>query len=706
MAAYMQSISQPPSSVNNTASDIAKASDEKGDADKKDKASPKPASPPQLPKKIPNIYYGSRTHRQISQVTKELRRTAYRNTKMTILSSRDFTCIQQSNRNKTEMCNELLDPLKKTRCAYYNDSNKQEISHYDVLEQMNFPMPFDIEDIVNLGNERGCCPYFAARNLMAEADLILCPYNYLIDPAIRKAMQINVEGDIIILDEAHNIEDICRDSASSSFTIQELQAVMEDCQEFHKHFDSLASREPEFVEVCYYICAKLKKLIETMPDLKRRDQNSNSPLYSTVWTGTDFQEVLHLFEISPKMTLRFLSAINQAVEHQSKVREELAAGATFGITLSMATIRILEKYKFSLEMLRSKEYCNDFRVFVKEATEWVPERKREEMASSGAHPETIRTLECLCMNPGVIFTSLAKSARSIILASGTLSPIVSFASELGTTFKHVLQNKHVIPKDNVHIRIVPKGPQGVNLKAVYANTSQWNFQDELGRVILEVCESVPFGVLCFVPSYSLLNTVSKRMYDNGIMDRVMKIKVVFTEPRRNAELDEVMRDFKNTIKELTESGRKNECTGALLFAVFRGKVAEGIDFSDNEARAVITIGIPYAIRTDPSVELKINYNDQTKGKQLVRGGEWYTVQAYRALNQALGRCIRHINDWGAILLVDERLMNSSSQGYLPKWVQAIWRMGPKHDIQTMGSELRAFVEERTEVEELRKIGGA
>lgn len=32
----------------------------------------------------------------------------------------------------------------------------------------------------------------------------------------------------------------------------------------------------------------------------------------------------------------------------------------------------------------------------------------------------------------------------------------------------------------------------------------------------------------------------------------------------------------------------------------------------------------------------------------------YTLQAFRALNQALGRCVRHIRDWGAILLVDER----------------------------------------------------
>ena len=66
---------------------------------------------------------------------------------------------------------------------------------------------------------------------------------------------------------------------------------------------------------------------------------------------------------------------------------------------------------------------------------------------------------------------------------------------------------------------------------------------------------------------------------------------------------------------------------------------------------------------------------------MLTGSEWYEIQAYRALNQALGRCIRHkyvhmqsVNelhvlvlhvsdlflstqlrkDWGALILIDER----------------------------------------------------
>jgi Rad3-related DNA helicase len=35
---------------------------------------------------------------------------------------------------------------------------------------------------------------------------------------------------------------------------------------------------------------------------------------------------------------------------------------------------------------------------------------------------------------------------------------------------------------------------------------------------------------------------------------------------------------------------KKRCSGCVMFAVFRGKVSEGLDFSDNKARAVVSIG--------------------------------------------------------------------------------------------------------------------
>lgn len=48
---------------------------------------------------------------------------------------------------------------------------------------------------------------------------------------------------------------------------------------------------------------------------------------------------------------------------------------------------------------------------------------------------------------------------------------------------------------------------------------------------------------------------------------------------------------------------------------------------------------------------------------------WYNQQTYRAVNQAIGRVIRHKNDYGAIILCDERFTQASSISQLPGWMR-------------------------------------
>lgn len=44
--------------------------------------------------------------------------------------------------------------------------------------------------------------------------------------------------------------------------------------------------------------------------------------------------------------------------------------------------------------------------------------------------------------------------------------------------------------------------------------------------------------------------------------------------------------------------------------------------------------------------------------QPLTGEEWYDQQASRAVNQAVGRVIRHRHDYGAIIFCDERFFPS------------------------------------------------
>lgn len=46
---------------------------------------------------------------------------------------------------------------------------------------------------------------------------------------------------------------------------------------------------------------------------------------------------------------------------------------------------------------------------------------------------------------------------------------------------------------------------------------------------------------------------------------------------------------------------KNQQTGGILMGVFRGRASEGYNFSDQFARAVVVLGIPYPNISDIQV---------------------------------------------------------------------------------------------------------
>lgn len=50
----------------------------------------------------------------------------------------------------------------------------------------------DIEDLVSKAKKLSCCPYYVARDLQENADVIFLPYNYLFDPHARKNLNINL----------------------------------------------------------------------------------------------------------------------------------------------------------------------------------------------------------------------------------------------------------------------------------------------------------------------------------------------------------------------------------------------------------------------------------------------------------------------------------------------------------------------------------
>jgi Rad3-related DNA helicase len=268
-----------------------------------------------------------------------------------------------------------------------------------------------------------------------------------------------------------------------------------------------------------------------------------------------------------------------------------------------------------------------------------------------------------CFSSAIAMREVASNGtRTIIVASGTLSPLGEFAQELGLSFPHRVENSHVIKAEQLMMAVVSKGPNAVTLTSTFQRRDSNHYMSDLGYTIMHICESTPDGVLCFFTSYGIMQSMIekwKKTPGTSIWSLIVAKKDVYIEPKSKNDFSDTFSRYEQSIQQ----GR-----GAIFFAVCRGKASEGIDFSNSKARAVIICGIPFPASKDPKVTLKRRImNDNSLYRK--PGDEWYALQAYRAVNQAIGRVIRHRNDFGAVLLCDERFGEHKSKNQLSKWVR-------------------------------------
>jgi chromosome transmission fidelity protein 1 len=165
-------------------------------------------------------------------------------------------------------------------------------------------------------------------------------------------------------------------------------------------------------------------------------------------------------------------------------------------------------------------------------------------------------------------------------------------------------------------------------------------------------------------------------------------KKLHREPKEARDLDAVLSLYASDAKRrVAESGTP---AGALLLCVIGGKMSEGINFADDMARGVVVAGLPFPDLTDPELKEKMEHLDRAYGAgkdaalaRSIGGGvggggveDGITGQAYyfnlcmRAVNQSVGRAIRHAKDYAAIVLCDCRYVNDKKVwNALPEWIK-------------------------------------
>ncbi len=495
--------------------------------------------------------------------------------------------------------------------------------------------------------------------------------------------------------------------------------------------------------------------------------------------------------------LAVLEQLRDIVEY--KMSMDITASTNAG-NIVVSKLERLLKF-FSLVYPNKNEepaYIADYKVYLCRLEEKEDERRRSSSSKSAWELNYWGFSPGIAM----MDIKMGEGVGPIVLTSGTLSPMSNLHSDLklpGTPIE--LLNKHVIDLNKqVWVGAIGTGPGGQRLSSTYEVRETTAYKDDLGRSVLKILEmmskcgnnrvGLQGGVLIFFPSYKAMEDMERRWKQTSSWNEMEKLGgSVIMEPKTMGKapssssktnrsqspyrgdsamnkkstkpakklgslkfgfdgedtsdaddddnddeeeeggLKNFIRQFENILK------RKGRC---ILLAVCRGKVSEGIDFTDKKGRVVIMTGIPYSPPNDPWVSLKKQYMDErcirrvdvasvssegsapngtgwasavqnsnkgfgsgllapgwgaggyeamsrkepTNGfgasksisatSTMLTGDQWYKQSACRAVNQALGRIIRHKKDWGAIFLLDERFQYPSQRDQLSQW------MRPRH----------------------------
>ena len=84
---------------------------------------------------------------------------------------------------------------------------------------------------------------------------------------------------------------------------------------------------------------------------------------------------------------------------------------------------------------------------------------------------------------------------------------------------------------------------------------------------------------------------------------------------------------------MLEQALQLPCGAVLKNRLCKSAMTEGL--ADEHARAVVLLGIPFPAFKDAKVKQKKAYNSHPRNRQrgLISGDDWYSLQAYRAMNQ-------------------------------------------------------------------------
>ncbi|XP_055695410.1 ATP-dependent DNA helicase DDX11 [Lutzomyia longipalpis] len=651
---------------------------------------PSEEEPPTDEHKCTKIFFCSRTHSQLAQVLEEIRKTKFaKNTRIVSLASRQNFCVNDEVRGLksaaliNEKCLDLQrnrskvtsieggKALKKKRgrgCEFLRENTIENLRD-SILSDIT-----DIEEIIQMGQGEKSCPYYASRAAISDAQLVLLPYQMIFHGRTRDQMGINLKDSVIIVDEAHNLLDTISSIYCAEIDLEQLKEAQNQLTAYRERYvKKFSTKNLLKLNQLIFVVGRLVKMFPEVSKDTHRIILSHQLMSEGEFFNINLYELLNFCEntrlaqkvqgfsmnfggkklkddqkekTATQILLEKLESDGNKKKRGKKVEINQAAEQEESEAERKNTPSVIRPVLAFLERLT--EDISDGRILLT----WEPKPR----------------MKYLLLKPDAHFSRILSECRALVVAGGTMQPTNElkehiFSREIPRIREYIFD--HVVPENSVLPLIVPRGPAGKALRLDFASRSSKESLMAIGMALQNLCNVVPAGIVVFLSSYDYLNAVFQHLDECGVLGRIRARKKVFREPRQGGRIEGILSEYSDAA---TKGG------GAIMFSVVGGKLSEGLNFSDDLGRCVVVVGLPFPNKTNPELIEKMKHCDTILRPGA--GNDYYENLCMKAVNQCIGRAVRHINDYASVILLDERYAQERISRKLPGWIRRSLKEAP------------------------------
>ncbi|OBA28535.1 DNA repair helicase [Hanseniaspora valbyensis NRRL Y-1626] len=587
----------------------------------------------------------------------------------------DEKCRLKTNGELKRQIEEEKKQVNNTLCEFHEN-----MYNYDVHEYIPTGV-YSFDKLVKFCKVKKICPYFTSRRMIDQCDIIIYSYHYLLDPKISSRVNnmLNLEdtsNTIVIFDEAHNIDNVCIESLSIDLNNDILKRGNKSCNLLLRKIDNMRQQDANRLEDEYNsLLLGLQSenhqpgllgdhvdedVVVPIPILTQDVLRENVP--GNIRKAEHFVRFLKRFIEYLRTRLKVMHVISETpvsfLKHCKQltyIEQKPLQFCVERLALLLRTLNIQDNNNNSIEDIQCLKDIVSFATLVStyDTGEFQLIIEPFELENQQNIPNPI--LHFICLDPSICIRPVFEKFHTIIITSGTISPLDMYPKILKFEPTLVKSYKMSLPKQSFLPLVISKSTDQQPLTTRFEIRNDPTIVRNYGEILIKLSQTIPDGLIVFFPSYLHMENLITKWQQQGILDKIWPHKIILTETPDAQESSVALEIFKKAC----DNGK-----GALLFAVARGKVSEGIDFSNHYARAVILIGIPFQYTESKILKARLEY---MRNNHFIKENDWLSFDAMRHASQCLGRVIRGKLDYGVMILCDRRFTKRVNQ--LPAWIR-------------------------------------